>query len=78
MHAFIAAIEDSGTWLVGLNFYAGDLAGPDCGVLSLSDRVPLCVPTTTSSSCDRGVFVEDAAESVVSLDANLVEVDRFR
>ena len=24
--------------LVGLNFFAGDLAGPDCGVLSIPDR----------------------------------------
>ena len=36
--AFVAAIEDAGVRLVGLNFYAGDLAGPDCGVLSLPDR----------------------------------------
>jgi hydroxypyruvate isomerase len=37
--AFIAAIEDAGVQLVALNFYAGDLAGPDCGVLSLPGRV---------------------------------------
>lgn len=36
--AFVTAIERSGTQLVGLNFYAGDLEGPDCGVLSLPDR----------------------------------------
>jgi hydroxypyruvate isomerase len=33
--AFVAAIEDSGTRLAGLNFYAGDLAGADCGMASL-------------------------------------------
>ncbi len=35
---FVAAVEDSGTQLVGLNFFAGDLAGPDCGVLSIPSR----------------------------------------
>ncbi len=37
--AFVGAIEDAGVQLVGLNFFAGDLAGPDCGVLSIPDRV---------------------------------------
>ena len=36
--AFVAAIDDAGVRLVGLNFFAGDLAGPDCGVLSIPDR----------------------------------------
>ena len=36
--AFVAAVADSGVQLVGLNFFAGDLAGPDCGVLSIPDR----------------------------------------
>jgi hydroxypyruvate isomerase len=35
---FVAAVRDSGTQLVGLNFFAGDLAGPDCGVLSIPAR----------------------------------------
>ena len=35
---FVAAVRDGGIPLIGLNFYAGDLAGPDCGVLSLPDR----------------------------------------
>ncbi|MCL2731602.1 MAG: TIM barrel protein, partial [Actinomycetia bacterium] len=29
---------DAGVRLAGLNFFAGDLAGPDCGVLSLPKR----------------------------------------
>jgi hydroxypyruvate isomerase len=37
--AFVAAVRDAGVQLVGLNFFAGDLAGPDCGVLSVPDRV---------------------------------------
>lgn len=36
--AFVAAVHDAGVRLVGLNFFAGDLGGPDCGVLSLPDR----------------------------------------
>jgi hydroxypyruvate isomerase len=36
--AFITAIDDAGVALVGLNFFAGDLAGLDCGVLSLPGR----------------------------------------
>ena len=36
--AFLAAVRDAGVHLVGLNFFAGDLAGPDCGVLSIPTR----------------------------------------
>lgn len=36
--AFVGAVRDAGVTLVGLNFFAGDLTGPDCGVLSLPDR----------------------------------------
>ncbi len=35
---FAAAVQDAGVALVGLNFFAGDLAGPDCGVLSIPAR----------------------------------------
>jgi hydroxypyruvate isomerase len=36
--AFTRSIRDAGVQLVGLNFFAGDLAGPDCGVLSIPAR----------------------------------------
>jgi hydroxypyruvate isomerase len=39
--AFITAIRDAGVTLIGLNFFAGDLTGPDCGAVSvpaLADR----------------------------------------
>lgn len=36
--ALVAAVRDAGVQLVGLNFFAGDLAGPDCGVLSVPAR----------------------------------------
>jgi hydroxypyruvate isomerase len=35
---FIAAVRDAGVQLIGLNFFAGDLAGTDCGVLSIPAR----------------------------------------
>ncbi len=37
--AFVRAVEDSGVHLAGLNFFAGELTGPDCGVLSIPARV---------------------------------------
>lgn len=33
--AFVAAVRDAGVDLVGLNFFAGQLAGPDCGAVSV-------------------------------------------
>jgi hydroxypyruvate isomerase len=36
--AFVRAIRDAGVQLVGLNFFAGQLTGPDAGVLSIPDR----------------------------------------
>jgi hydroxypyruvate isomerase len=36
--AFIASVQKAGVRLVGLNYWAGDLAGPDCGVLSIPAR----------------------------------------
>ena len=35
---FVGAIRDADIPLIGLNFFAGDLAGPDCGVLSMPER----------------------------------------
>jgi hydroxypyruvate isomerase len=36
--AFLTAVRDAGVHLISLNFFAGDLAGPDCGVLSIPAR----------------------------------------
>jgi hydroxypyruvate isomerase len=38
VETFVRAVRDAGVQLVGLNFFAGDLAGPDCGVLSIPSR----------------------------------------
>jgi hydroxypyruvate isomerase len=37
--AFVRAVRDAGVSLVGLNFAAGDLAGPDLGLVSVPGRV---------------------------------------
>jgi hydroxypyruvate isomerase len=37
--AFVRAVREAGVRLAGLNFFAGDLAGPDCGTLSIPARV---------------------------------------
>ena len=36
--AFVRAVREAGVRLAGLNFFAGDLAGPDCGTLSIPAR----------------------------------------
>jgi hydroxypyruvate isomerase len=38
VEAFVRAIRDAGVRLVALNFFAGDLQGRDCGVLSIPGR----------------------------------------
>src|SRR3954451_13714282 len=35
---FTTAVRDAGVHLIGLDFFAGDLAGPDCGGLSIPAR----------------------------------------
>ena len=37
----------------------------------------LCVPITSSMSCDQVIFVDHATEASVSSDAVIVEMDRF-
>ena len=39
--------SDAGVALVGLNFFAGDLAGPDCGVLSIPAAAASSATTST-------------------------------
>ncbi|MGA9345209.1 MAG: TIM barrel protein [Nocardioidaceae bacterium] len=36
--AFVRAVRDAGVQLIGLNFFAAQLTGPDCGVLSIPAR----------------------------------------
>ena len=35
---FVTAVREAGVQLIGLNFFAGDVAGADCGVLSIPAR----------------------------------------
>ncbi|MGG7570700.1 TIM barrel protein [Streptomyces sirii] len=59
LDALRAALEDAGVQLVGLNFYAGRLPGPDRGALSVpgeeSERfranVPVAIAFATSLGC---------------------------
>jgi hypothetical protein len=37
----------------------------------------LCVPKTSSTSCDQAVFVDQAADASLSSDVALVEIGRF-
>ena len=39
--------------------------------------VHLCVPKTSSKSCDQAIFVDQATGASLSSDAVLVEIDRF-
>ena len=48
--AFVGAVGDAGVQLVGLNFAAGDLAGPDLGLVSVPDRSRSSATTSTSPS----------------------------
>lgn len=37
VEAFVTAIEDAGVHLAALNFFAGDVPGPDCGAVSIPE-----------------------------------------
>jgi hypothetical protein len=41
------------------------------------EEVMLCVPKTSSASCDQAIFVDQATGASLSSDAILVEIDRF-
>ena len=71
---FVAAVQDSGVQLVGLNFFAGELTGPtDAGVLSIParsqqfrDNIPVAVAIgerlgVSAFNALYGVRVEDAS-----------------
>ena len=42
-----------------------------------SGRCGLCVPKTSSTSCDQAIFVDQATDASLFPDAVLVEVGRF-
>jgi hypothetical protein len=43
----------------------------------LIDDQELCVPKTSSTLCNQAVFVDQATNSSLFLDAVVVEIDRF-
>jgi len=63
-HAFIG-----GVGYVSFSHVTNHLLGAYCS--------SLCVPKTSSTSCDQAVFVDRATDMSPSPDAVLVEVDRF-
>ena len=71
--------RDRGEWLLlGYRMGAENLlcGRGSCRAL-LGRLVYLCVPETSSTSCDQAVFVDQATGMSPSPDAVLVEVDRF-
>ena len=42
-----------------------------------TEILDLCVPKTSSKSCDQAIFVDQASDASVFSDAVLVEIDRF-
>ena len=46
-------------------------------VIDGQQRLTMCVPKTSSTSCGQAVFVDQATDAGLSSDAVLVEVDRF-
>jgi len=47
------------------------------GGSSLVQSISLCVPITSSTSCDQAIFVDQAADLGLSSDAVQVEIDRL-
>ena len=39
------------------------------------DRIRLCVPKTSSTSCDQAIFVDQATDASLFSDAVLAEID---
>ena len=50
---------------------------PSITRLSQEHGYALCVPKTSSTSCDQVIFVDQATDALLSSDAVLTEIDRF-
>ncbi|MFQ6326894.1 hydroxypyruvate isomerase family protein [Nocardia sp. CWNU-33] len=80
--AFVTAVRDAGVQLVGLNFFAGELAGPDCGALSvpaLSTRFRENIAVTVGIGDQLGVPAFNAlyGNRIVGVDAKQQDVLAF-
>jgi hypothetical protein len=53
------------------------ILGQDGTQVRRAEDQHLCVPITSSTSCDQVIFVDQATDVSVFSDAVLVEVDRF-
>ena len=53
------------------------LADAHCGQRRILDNAAdLCVPKTSSTSCDQAIFVNQATDASVFSDAVVIEIDR--
>ena len=43
----------------------------------VASSLNLCVPKTSSTSCDQAIFVDQATDASLSSDAVLLKIDRF-
>jgi hypothetical protein len=73
----IAAIP--GAWGVDADGVTGPGAGlsPGAPVLPAVARLDVCVPRTSSTSCDQAIFVDQPTDAPLSSDAVLTEIDRL-
>jgi hypothetical protein len=62
-------------WLIRLQLHPS--GGTAVRLIIVSVQVMLYVPKTSSASCDQAIFVDQATDASLSLDAVLVEIDRF-
>jgi hypothetical protein len=53
------------------------LASRSAGGLRLTGEGGLCVPRTTSTSCDQAIFVDQATDASLSSYAGLLKIDWF-
>jgi hypothetical protein len=52
-------------------------AGASYNLVPIVNAEKVCVPKTSSTSCDQAIFVDQASDVSLFSDAVLVEVDRF-
>ena len=70
---------DAGAAWLGTEGRGGVFLGRTDQLLSaiVGDRWRLCVPKTSSTSCDQAIFVDQATDASPFTDAVLAEIDRL-
>ena len=75
--AMAAWVEHSGFGGVGCQLSADIRRRGDPFAAAFCSGGDVCVPRTSSKSCDQAIFVDQATGASVSSDAVLVEIDRL-